>query len=239
VSKKIFYSFCCLVFLGTCISPSFSFATTVTLLVEPSTGSPYVFSVNGSSTFTDLTCLNDQRKINTGESWVATAENLESMITNPTLYPTDGTMTLTELKEDAYLDSLYGSNTTVNQEIQDAIWTILDRATGKIGSTSYDYTSLPGSGSTLTAEETAVKNDLTAAISSLTTETSSFYSEFTFYIPTVYGQSYQDDKSGTIPQEFLGRTVVTPEPSSLIFLGTGMAALAGLMRRRIKPSVNS
>jgi hypothetical protein len=174
MSKKIFTSLCGFVLLGFAASPRVSFADSVTLYVDPSSGSPYDFSINGSSKITDLSCLNDQRQINVGESWTATAENLEVMINDAGITknnpdPTDGTLTLTELQEDAYLDSLYTSTDTSakNLEIQDAIWTILDKK-GATNPSSYVYTNLPGWGSTLTAEETAVQNYYAAAIGSLT-----------------------------------------------------------------------
>ena len=69
---------------------------------------PYVFTVTTGSTTTtgvDLSCLSFNREVTIGESWAVNETNLASLATNANV---DGSSDL-DLREDAYLDALYGT----------------------------------------------------------------------------------------------------------------------------------
>ncbi len=58
---------------------------------------------------------------------------------------------------------------------------------------------------------------------------SGFFSNFALYQPT----SDQTGWTYGIPQEFIG-AAPTPEPSSLLLMGSGLASFAGVVRRRLR-----
>jgi PEP-CTERM motif len=110
-------------------------------------------------------------------------------------------------EEEAYIYSQFnGTNAT---DIQDALWTIFD----------------PG-----TSNTDANSPSLVLAAAAFNGYTSAFLSNTTFYIWD--GGSITNQYGDYAPQDFVGVSQ-TPEPSSLVLLGSGALGLAGAVRRKL------
>ena len=210
---------CSLVFLA---SAAASHATTLQFESAPNSPIyPYNMSVNGSSNYIAMSCLNADRGLPSG-SWNVVMYNLGSLTGTVDF----GQTTATELDEQAFLDEFYsssaGNHTVVingvnvtldNNDIQQTIWHIQD------SSVSLD-----------SLQKTLLTDAQNFIGSSL--DNSTFLSAFDVYIPTSQGTKYNPE-----PQEFMQYTppvvTPTPEPSSLMLLGSGILGAAGLFYKRI------
>ena len=164
---------------------------------------PYSFSINGSSALVDMMCLNDDREVTAGESWQA----------DPSAVTRDSSMK-DQIAADIF--SRIGKDGVTDDDAQEAIWSLFDRADQK------------------TAEDRKLIRE---ALKDIRDGNIGSFDDGQY---SIYAAEDGTQSEGGIPQDFIGPTNraaapdPVPEPSTLLLMGSGLMGIAGTIRRRFR-----
>jgi len=214
-----------------CLSSRVTFADTVTLTGTSGASFsgadtyPYQFTVTGpggTNTNVDLSCLNFNREINFGETWTV---DYYSVFNLPAV-ALQG-FTQDQFLADALLFNQYAGaagNSTLTSEIQFAIWSIMDPS--DINPSNTNYTGAGGFDATSQLLAAAALNDAGSA------PAIDFATDGVF-VPDLTNQTGWTSGTPQIVMVDPAPPAMTPEPSSLMLLGTGLFGTVALMRRKL------
>ncbi len=164
---------------------------------------PYYLDINGTSY--NAMCVDYSHHSTVGESWDGSVTNLASADLSDTRL---GASAYATYRAEAWLYSQFLSGAGSSGDINYAAWALTDA------------NAQASAGWTAGAQhwfDLATTTDLSAFDSAAV--------HFNIITPR--------DLTGVGPQEFLVQTTDTPEPASLILLGSGMLGLAGFARKKL------
>jgi len=206
--NRLYLTLAVLVFSLLLASPAFANSVTMTYEghgVGNHTSYPYLFSINGSSTFTALICDSYDNNNYLGETWQATATPLLQAI------------------------GLFGSGMSLDYKAAGLIFKSILAGTTGAGAGQWAIWGLFSQNAAnnplfVTSGGAAVEAQFLILAG---TAKNSAFNGLILYTPIAGTQS----GNAGLPQEFLGYSPV-PEPGSLMLMGTGLIGLAGALKRK-------
>jgi len=204
------YSATLLVVAASLLLSASAFANTVKMKYLGQNGQVgnYYFSINGSSTSTDLMCDTYDNIIFKGETWQATVSPLLSA------------------------SGLFGSGNSLDYRAAGLIYKSILSGTTSALAGQWAIWALFSSNAASNPEFTASGGAAVEAayLALAATAPNSAYQGLLLYTPIAGTQG-----NNGLPQEFIGYSPV-PEPGTLTFMGTGLLFLAGALRRKLAKS---